>query len=234
MAPKRTIVVALGAFALVSVGCVRRAGTAQGQRIFDLYGFFAILAAIIFVVTAGLIGWSILRYRAKRSDDELPPQFHTNVRLELLWFAIPTLIVIVLFVSSVLTLNEVDEKSPDPAVTLEVEAFQWGWRFTYKGADVSISGTSSEIPEIFLPVDQTIAFLLTSDDVQHAFYVPRFLMKRDVIPGRENRFDVVIDEPGDYDGKCAEFCGLLHSEMNFTIHAVPDSEFQEWLRNQGD
>ena len=225
--------IAIGIVALVSAGCVPQAGTSQGQQVFDLYGFFAVLAAIIFVVTAGLIAWSILRYRAKRGDDELPSQFHSNVRLELVWFGIPTIIVIVLFVRSVITLGEVDERSADPAVTVEVQAFQWGWRFTYEGTEVSIAGTSSEDPEILLPVDQTIAFLLTSDDVQHAFYVPRFLMKRDVIPGRENRFDVVIEEPGDYGGKCAEFCGLLHSEMNFTIHAVPEPEFVEWLEDRG-
>lgn len=234
MGPKRRTVGALGILTLAAGGCLPQAGTEQGQRVSSLYGFFAVLAAIIFVLTAGLIAWSIIRYRAKADDRELPNQFHSNVRLELLWFAIPTVIVIVLFVTSVITLNEVDDRSEDPDVTVAVEAFQWGWRFTYEEDGVVVAGTSQEPPEIYLPVDQTIAFLLTSDDVQHAFYIPQFLMKRDVIPGRENRFDIVIEEPGDYGGECAEFCGLLHAEMNFTIHAVPETEFDQWLTEQGE
>lgn len=230
MTPKRRTVCALGVVALASVGCLPQAGTAQGRTISDLYGFFAVLAAIIFVLTAGLIAWSILRYRARPGDDRLPAQFHTNIRLELIWFAIPTIIVIALFVTSILTLNEVDERAPDPSVSVHVEAFQWGWRFTLEEAGVTVSGTADDPPELLLPVDRTIAFLLTSDDVVHNFYVPQFLMKRDVIPGRENRVDVVIEEPGHYGGECAEFCGLLHAEMNFTIRAVSDSEYQEWVR----
>lgn len=232
MTPKQRATFALVFLALASGACVPNAATAQGRSISDLYGFFAVLAAIIFVTTAGLIAWNIIRYRARPDDDKLPAQFNSSVRLELLWFAIPTVIVIVLFVNSVATLNVVDDRQEDPAVTVEVEAFQWGWRFTFPEADVVVTGTSSEPPEIYLPVDESIAFLLTSDDVQHAFYVPRFLTKRDVIPGRTNRFDVVIEEPGQYGGKCAEFCGLLHAEMNFTINAVSQSEFEAWLEDR--
>jgi cytochrome c oxidase subunit 2 len=232
MTPTRKTAAALVLLALAAGACLPQAGTAQGREIADLYGFFAVLAAIIFVITAGLIAWSIIRYRARPGDDELPSQFHSNVRLELVWFAIPTAIVIVLFITSLTTLNEVDDRNEDPAVTVEVEAFQWGWRFTFEDAGVTVAGTSLDPPEIYLPVDQSIAFLLTSDDVQHAFYVPQFLMKRDVIPGRENRIDVVIEQPGHYGGECAEFCGLLHADMTFTINAVSQQEFETWLDDQ--
>jgi cytochrome c oxidase subunit II len=230
MTGSRRTICALGTLALGATACVPEPRDAQGRSIADLYGFFSVLAAIIFVITAGLIAWSIIRYRARPGDDEPPKQFHSNVRLELVWFAIPQIIVIVLFVTSVITLNEVDERAENPGVTVEVEGFQWGWRFAYES--VTVSGTASDPPEIVLPVGETVAFLLTSDDVQHAFYIPEFLMKRDVIPGRTNRFDVLIEEEGIYDGKCAEFCGLLHSEMDFSIRAVSEEEFQEWLEGQ--
>jgi cytochrome c oxidase subunit II len=229
-APRRTIC-ALGSLALAGAACVPEAGTTQGRSTADLYFFFSVLAAIIFTVTAGLIAWSIIRHRARPGEDELPKQFHSNMPLELVWFAIPQIIVIVLFITSVLTLNEVDKVPDNPAVTVEVEGFQWGWRFNYEG--FTVSGTASDDPEIVLPVGETVAFLLSSDDVLHSFYVPRFLMKRDVVPGRINRVDVVIEEEGTYDGKCAEFCGLLHHEMNFTIRAVSEEEYQDWVESEG-
>jgi cytochrome c oxidase subunit II len=232
MASPRKTIRALGFVALASTSCVPRPGDVQGRSISDLYSFFSVLAAIIFVVTAGLIAWSIVRYRARPGDDELPKQFRSNVRLELLWFVIPQIIVVVLFVGSVLTLNDVDERASDPAVTVDVEGFQWGWRFTFEDAGVTVEGTASEPPEIYLPIRQTIAFVLNSNDVVHSFYVPRFLMKRDLIPGRTNRFDVYIDEAGLYGGECAEFCGLLHADMDFRIRAVPELEFEEWLDSQ--
>jgi cytochrome c oxidase subunit II len=233
MTASRRTKCAFAVFIVGAIACTPDPGDAQGRGISDLYGFFTVLAAVIFVITAGLIAWSIMRYRARPNDDELPRQFHSNVPLELVWFAIPQIIVIVLFVVSVNTLNDVEHQEESPAVTVEVEGFQWGWRFTYADADVVIEGTASDQPEIQLPVGQTVAFMLSSDDVVHSFYVPRFLMKRDVIPGRTNRFDVVIEDEGTYDGKCAEFCGLLHGEMNFSIRAVSPEEFERWLTSQG-
>ncbi len=176
---------------------------------------------------AGLIGWSILRFRKR--DDEEPPQTKHNLALEVTWFAIPTAIVVVLFVLSAQTLGDVNEEHPDPAVTLTVEAFQWGWRFTYEDEAVVVEGLPEEPAKIVLPVDQPLRFDLVSADVVHSFYVPRFLVKRDAVPGTTNRIDYVIREEGTYDGECAEFCGVLHDSMPFMIEAVPADEFEEWL-----
>jgi cytochrome c oxidase subunit II len=216
---------------MVVVACAPESVTEQGKDVNRLYDFFSVTAAVIFTITAGLIAWSIARYRGRAGDD-LPEQWHSNVPLEILWFAVPSVIVIVLFIFSMSSLNVVDEQSDDPGVTVAVEGFQWGWRFSYEGEDVVVTGTAQDHPEILLPVGETVSFEVTSADVIHSFYVPRFLFKRDAIPGRTNRFDVTIEEPGTYEGKCAEFCGLLHGDMNVIVSAVEREEFDRWLDEQ--
>ncbi|HEX2051001.1 MAG TPA: cytochrome c oxidase subunit II [Actinomycetota bacterium] len=230
--PPRRVVVASLALA-GGAACVPQAPDDQGRAIDSLYDFFTIAAAVVFVVTAGLIAWSIVRYRARRGDDSLPPQTRDNVRLEVVWFAIPQLLVVALFVASLNTLDTVNEQVGEPDVVVRVQGFQWGWRFTYEGPGVTVSGDHSDPPEIVLPVDRDVAFTLTTRDVIHAFALPDLLMKRDVIQGQDNRVDVTIRQPGIYAGKCAEFCGLLHARMNFTVRAVAPAEYERWLEEQG-
>lgn len=198
-----------------------------------LYRLFGITAGVIFIIVVGLIGWAIFRYRAKPGDG-LPEQFRGNAKLEILWFAVPQTIVIVLFVLSMLAQNEVNATVGDPDVRIETVAFQWGWRFTYPDAGVTIVGTPQDPAEVVVPIEQDISFELEARDVNHAFYVPRFLIKRDVIPGRVNRIDVRIDEEGTFQGVCAEFCGLLHDRMTFTVRAVSMEGFESWLADQED
>lgn len=214
-------------------GCAPEAVTEQGKSVNDLYRLFSVVAAVIFIVVASLIAWSIVRYRAKPGDDGLPEQIHTNVKLEVLWFAIPTLIVIGLFVASSGVLGEVNEEAEEPSVEIDVTAFQWGWRFDYSGGG-RIDSLPDRPAKIVLPVGETVTFNLTSRDVVHSFYVPRFLLKKDANPGQENRIDITIDEAGTYGGVCAEFCGLLHSQMDFSIKAVPADEYDEWLNETFD
>lgn len=220
---------ALPCLLVAGTACVGEPVTAGGRASAGLYDVFMAIAAVVFVVVASLIGWSIVAYRRKDGDEALPRQFRDNVKLEILWFAIPQLIVIGLFAGSVLALNDVDEESRDPALTIGVDAFQWGWRFTYETTDVVVDSLPDDPAEIVIPVGETITFSLTSSDVVHSFYVPAFFQKRDVVPGLTNRMDVVVEEPGIYDAKCAEFCGLLHDRMDFTIRAAPRAEYEAWL-----
>lgn len=209
--------------------CVPQPVTEQGRATKGLYDTFTLIAAVIFTVVAALIAFSIVRFRKKEGDDALPEQFHTNTKLEILWFAIPQLIVIGLFVGSVMVLNETDRVRDETDVTVEVTSFQWGWRFTYEGTGVTIDSLPDDRAAIVVPVDRTIAFNLESEDVIHSFYVPEFFVKRDVVPGRTNKLEVVVEEEGTYTGRCAEFCGLLHDSMDFTIEAVDIATFESWL-----
>lgn len=220
------------AVALVSLAsCVPQAATDEGRAVNGLYDIFLWVAAGVFTLTAGLIGWSIIRYRERPGDNALPKQFHQNLKLEIVWFAIPQLIVIALFVLTAFTLSEVNEQEGEPDATVHVTAFQWGWRFEFEGSDKVVEGTPESRAEVLLPTGN-VAFILKSADVVHNFYVPRFLMKRDAVPGRETRFDVSIDSPGSYGGVCAEFCGLLHDQMTFTLEAVAPEEFEAWLAEE--
>ncbi|MGH2699779.1 MAG: cytochrome c oxidase subunit II [Actinomycetota bacterium] len=229
---RRPVVLSSLICAIVALaGCAPRPVNAQGKDVKGLYDIFTVTAAVIFVLVTGLIAWSILRYRAKPGDNDLPDQFHSNVKLEILWFAIPSLIVIGLFVSSTVVLDRINDED-DGATIINAEAFQWGWRFVYEGEDVSIISEPDEPATISVPVGEPVTFVITSHDVVHSFYITEFLVKRDAVPGRENRLPITIDEEGTYGGRCAEFCGLLHDDMPFTIEAVPAAEHADWLEER--
>ena len=137
-----------------------------------------------------------------------------------------------LFIATAGVLGQVDSTSGEPALRVQVTGFQWQWRFAYEGTEVAIVGTPDTDPELVLPVGERIALDLQSADVIHSFWVPQFLMKRDVIPGQTNEIELTLDAEGTYRGQCAEFCGQLHDQMIFSIRAVPADEFATWLANQ--
>lgn len=217
---------------LALTACVPDAATVQGDEVAWLYSVFMAVAVAVFVLIVGLMAWSIVRYRGEPGrEPRMPAQTHGSLRLEILWWTVPTIIVLALAGLTAVVLAEVDARAEEPAVTVGVEGFQWGWRFTFEEADVVVTGTAVDPPVISLPVGETIAFVIESQDVVHSFSIPAFLIKRDAVPSRENRFDVVIEERGTYSGQCGEFCGLLHARQAFTIEAVERAAFDSWLRD---
>jgi cytochrome c oxidase subunit II len=185
------------------------------------------VATVVFVVVAGLLVWSMIRYR--RRGDELPKQVHGNNRLELTWTLIPLLLVMVLFVITIQGQNRSLEKSTRPALEVNVLAFQWSWRFAYEGQGVEVVGSPGNVPELVVPVGQPVRIRLRSADVVHSFYVPRTLFKRQAIPGRTTEFDLTFEKVGTYQGHCVQFCGLAHADMLFRVRVVSPGEFQSWL-----
>jgi cytochrome c oxidase subunit 2 len=115
---------------------------------------------------------------------------------------------------------------------IEVRGFQWQWQFHYRDEDVTVTGTPDKLPQMVLPVNQTARLILTSDDVIHSFYVPDFNEKRDLIPGVRNRIDLDPIEIGTYVGRCAEFCGLDHARMDFTVKVVSQADYREWVADR--
>jgi cytochrome c oxidase subunit II len=230
---------ALAAITLLGASCssfgMPRGATEQGERIFGLWQVFFWAGIGVAATVYGLIGWSLLRYRVRRRTDDgaLGRAFHANLSLEIIYTAIPVVIVIVLFTLSFRADTEVSSISATPDVTLRAEAFSWGWRFGFPDLGVEVvsrpSGPGVPGPEIWLPVGETTRIELTSNDVIHAFWVPDFLYKRDALPGRTNAFDVTPTRPGTYHGVCSEFCGLHHAYMTFTVRVVVPSEFEAWI-----
>jgi cytochrome c oxidase subunit 2 len=207
--------------------------TDAGQDVFNLYLIVLGLAAIVFVGVEGFILYAVVRYRRQPGDDVLPEQLHGNNTVEIIWTIIPTVIVFVLFFFSMLTLGEVEASSNvDDATTVEVTGFQWQWTFRYEnGAETT--GTAEEPAVLALPVNQPVRLVLYSLDVNHAFYVPDFLIKRDVIDFGDarppNELTFTITEAGTYAGQCAEFCGTSHAEMLFVVEAMPLDEYNAYI-----
>jgi cytochrome c oxidase subunit 2 len=210
--------------------------TTQAKEVFSLYVIVLAMGFVVFVGVEGFFLYSIVRYR--RRDDRLPTQVHGNNTIEVVWTVIPTVIVLVLFVLSMLTLSSIDARAVHPGVTIEVDAFQWQWTFHYLDGDanpnndVSITGTPDSPPVMALPVGEPVRLILRSSDVIHAFYVPHFLVKRDVIPVGEgrtpNELEFTVTTAGTYAGQCAEFCGDLHSQMTFSVQAMSRADFDTW------
>jgi cytochrome c oxidase subunit 2 len=194
-----------------------------------LWGVFFVAGLIVGGLTLALILWSAVRYRARRGDDELPSQFRQNVPIEVAYVAIPVIIVIGLFLSTVSTERRIDSTSIRPDVVVRVTGFRWQWRFEYPNQGVTVVGSSGREPTMVLPLGKTVMIELTSADVIHSFFVPQFLYKRDAIPGRVNRFEIAPTGVGTYRGECAEFCGLGHASMDFWVQIVPVDRFSEWL-----
>jgi cytochrome c oxidase subunit 2 len=212
--------------------------TEQGKAAVDLYMLTFVIATVVFFLVEGLLLLIALRYRRRKGDNVLPTQTHGNNNLEFLWTIVPAIVVTVLFVAALITLTEkTDAKTPNPDVTVDVSGFQWQWTFAYpgyknnQGEPIAFTGAGTQGPVMVLPVNQTIRFRISAKDVIHSFYVPQFFYKKDAIPGRTNEFEITIQDPGTYGGQCAEFCGLSHSQMYFTVNAVTRAEFDTWAAN---
>jgi cytochrome c oxidase subunit 2 len=202
----------------------------QGREILGLWRLFMPVAIVIGLLVWGLITWCIVRYR--RREDGLPPQTRENLRIEIVYTAVPLVVVVVLFTASVVVQRRVDRVASRPDLTVEVEGFQWQWRFRYVDQGVTVTGVPEQPPELVLPVGKRAHFVLTARDVIHSFYVPGFLFKRDAIPGIVNRFDITPRQPGRYAAACAEFCGLRHDAMRFAVSVVAPSEFEDWVTDR--
>jgi cytochrome c oxidase subunit 2 len=214
--------------------------TSEGAQIRDLYTIIFLIAVAIFIVVEGLIIWTVIRYRRKPGDDSLPPQTHGNNIAELVWTVVPTVLVIFMFVVSWQTLNAVDTSSATAQTKIRAVAGQFQWQFEYLAADGTTVLYTELLPLVsqgggmVVPAGRTVQLQLyvPPNDVIHAFYVPQFLFKRDVVPGRQTAFDFTVNEADagqTFRGQCAELCGTGHSIMLFEVKALTATEFDAWL-----
>lgn len=205
--------------------------TAQGQTMRGDWIIFILASVAVGLIVYALILTPLVLWR--RRSDVLPPQFSRNPKVEILCAAIPLLIVCGLFYVTYGREMRVDALQARPFAVVDVTAFRWSWRFDYPGTDVSIVGTPQQPPQLVLPEDETTAIALRTVDVNHSFWVPAFLFKRDAIPGMLNRFDLTPTRLGLFRGACAQFCGMNHAHMTFAVRVVPRSTFREWLASGG-
>jgi len=214
------------------------AGTVQAPSIGDLWIGTWIAAGSIGIAVYALVIWAALRYRSNHND--MPKQNRYNLPMEIFYTVAPFVVIGVLFYYTVLAQNVV-QKNPEPDLTVDVVGQKWAWTFNYESADVASvgtdvweTGTINQWSTLYLPVNKTVRFNLSSPDVNHSFWVPVFYEKMDVIPGRENHFTVTPNREGVFRGKCAELCGTYHSAMLFDVHVVSEAEYEAHLKTLAD
>lgn len=213
--------------------------TSQSKNMTLLWSLTYYLAIPLGAIVIGLIIWCAVRYRERPGDEHIPRQVQYHIPLEALYTIVPIMLVVVLFVFTYRAEDRVDSVARDPALVVRVDGFQWGWKFTYPTGYQVIGSVATEpsidsrdLPVLTLPAGETVQIDLYSDDVNHSFYVPAFLFKRDAIQGINNTFDVNI-EPSvagqRFIGECTQFCGLYHPYMRFWLQVMPKQEFNSWL-----
>jgi cytochrome c oxidase subunit II len=203
--------------------------TEQARDMDRVWDLFLWIATGVGAVVAGLLVYVLVRYR--RRSDQLPRQLHEHLRIEGLYTFVPLVIVGALFGVTVVAVTDVEDSSRDPDLVVAVTAFQWQWRFDYPEQGVSVLGTPDATPELVLPADSTVRFEMTSSDVIHSFWIPGFRFKRDIFPGETTDFQVDVDDTTGFwesTGVCAEFCGLDHHRMQFSVRIVDADEFARW------
>lgn len=196
----------------------------------DWFVFIAAGIAVGAVVYA-CIFYALLRWNRRRSAQAA--QFTGNTPLEIAGAATSIVIVVALFAVTMRYETRVDALETHPAATITVTAFRWSWEFAYAGTPIRVTGTPERPPTLYLPVGRTTEIDVAATDVDHSFWVPAMLFKRDAIPGMRNRFDLHPLKLGTYDGHCAELCGIGHAQMNFTVSVVPAATFDRYVSSGG-
>jgi cytochrome c oxidase subunit 2 len=214
----------------------------QGAKMQYFWSGAFIAALAIGCVVWGLMFWCFIVYRKRRNSPLYPKQTKENIPVEMVYTAVPFVLVAILFYFTVSTENDVLKLDPNPDVPVDVTAFKWNWDFGYEGTtspdgggEVHTIGTSEEIPVLILPNGKTIQYKLASRDVVHSFWVPAFDFKRDVFPypeknNTENIFQTTLTRTGAWVGRCAELCGTYHSAMNFEVRSVPEDIYTDYLK----
>ena len=184
--------------------------------------------------TWALMLWAAVAYR-RRHRDEVPEQTKYNLPIEMLYTLVPLVMILGLFWFTARDQSELLTLENDQQHTVNVVGFRWAWGFNYLDEGVYTvglpvgSGTTNEPATLVLPVNEKVRFELTSPDVIHSFWVPAFLFKMDVIPGKTNAFELTPDKVGTYVGKCAELCGVDHARMLFSVKVVERPEFDAYI-----
>ena len=202
--------------------------TKEGVITQNLWQGAWIAAWAVGIVTWGLMLWAAIAYRRRHKND-VPGQTKYNIPIEILYTVVPLIMVLGLFWFTARDQSEILTLSNDQQQTVNVVGYRWNWGFNYLDEDTYTVGTPNLPATLVLPVNEKVRFELTSPDVIHSFWVPAFLFKMDVIPGKTNVFELTPDKVGTYPGRCAELCGVDHSRMLFTVKVVERAEFDKYV-----
>ena len=189
---------------------------------------------VVFVLVEGALVYAMIKFRV-RSESDIPAQTHGNTRLEIIWTAVPALLLLIIMVPTINGLFYMYEapKLHQANHVLEVIGHQWWFEFRYPDPN----DPEKEIVtanEVYIPVGYPVPLNLDSVDVIHSFWVPKLAGKTDMVPGEGNYMWFEADVPGEYYGQCAEYCGTSHANMKFKVIAVSEPDFKSWLQVQSN
>jgi len=221
------ILAAVVIFGLTNAHLLPVAASTQAIPIDNLFHIHFILIGLLFSLIVGFMLYSILVFRRRKGDTTDGPHIEGNTALEVIWTAIPLIMVIALALLGSKALADTLEPAAKP-LRVKVTARQWDWFFEYPDYQVGSA-------ELYLPVDKQVLLQLTSEDVIHSFWVPEFRVKQDLLPGGQEmmrELRITPDRLGDYKVRCAELCGQLHYKMEKWVHVVSQADFDTWIKSQ--
>jgi cytochrome c oxidase subunit II len=200
-----------------------------GDRLATLGWSLLIISSVVVLVVSVLVLVGVLR----RGTRSFAPVERAGGGLR--WIVIggivvPTVILVVVFVLTMVTQAAVASPATPPALTVRVTGHQWWWEVQY--LDPAPDRIATTANEIHIPVGRPVRIEVAAGDVIHSFWVPELAGKTDLIPGQTNVTWVQADHPGVYRGQCAEYCGMQHAKMAMSVVAEPPAAFEEWLARQ--
>jgi cytochrome c oxidase subunit 2 len=196
----------------------------SAQIIQDVYALVTWIDIGIFVIVAGLMLIAMIRYReGRRQDVDIPKQVHGNTVVEIIWTAIPAILLIFIAVPTWQGIFRAAAPPRSEGLRVEAIGHQWWWEFRYPDLGVVTAN------ELHVPVGKPIVIKTFSKDVIHSFWLPRLAAKIDTLPGKSNEVWFTPDKPGKYYGQCAEFCGTSHANMRMLAYVDTPEEFERWV-----
>jgi len=228
----------------------QRPVTEIARDVLKLHNMITLIVVVIFITVFTVMFYSIFAHR--KSKGHKAANFHESTTVEVIWTIIPFIILISMAIPSTATLLRMDDTSGSE-MTVKIVGYQWKWQYEYLDNDIKFFSTLATPREqienkakkgehyllevdnpIVLPVGKKIRFVLTSNDVIHAWWVPQLAVKKDAVPGYIREMWTKIDEPGTYRGQCAELCGKDHGFMPIVVEAVSQEDFNKWVSVQKD
>lgn len=210
------------------------------QHIYELHHLLLVIISIVALFVTLLLGYVIFRFHQKRNP--IPSPTTHNTLLEIVWTAIPAIILIMIGIPSLKLLYFMD-KAADAELTVKIVGHQWYWSYEYPDHNIAFDSVMIDTKDlkagqkrllevdrrVLVPIDTPVRLLLTSDDVIHSWAVPALGVKKDTVPGRLNETWFKITKRGVYHGQCSEICGVNHGFMPIVVEAVSKEEFLQWL-----
>ena len=221
---------AAGIALALAVDWFPRVASTQAEEIDTLYDVLLIVSVPIFVLVQSIVLFCVWKFRM-RPGEELKdgPPIHGNTRLEVIWTAVPALLLVGLCAYAFVVLQDIEEAQPDEMV-VNVTGQQFAWSFQYPAEG---GGRPVRSDQLYLPAGQPVLFRVRSRDVIHNFWVPEFRMKVDAVPGITTQYRVTtLRKPRVYPVVCAELCGLGHATMRQSAHVIPPAEFDRWMQRK--